>query len=99
MTALAQATEATASAGRLIPAALIGIVLIVLLITRFRMHPFLALTIGALTVSGIAGTPMADAITSFSKGFGDTAAGVGVLIALGAMFGKLLADSGGADQI
>ena len=28
-----------------------------------------------------------------------TVAGVGILIALGAMFGKLLADSGGADQI
>jgi gluconate:H+ symporter, GntP family len=95
----AQAAEATAPAGRLVPAALIGIALIVLLITRFRLNPFLALTLGALTVSGIAGTPMADAIASFSKGFGDTAAGVGVLIALGAMFGKLLADSGGADEI
>ena len=37
--------------------------------------------------------------TSFSTGFGTTAAGVGILIALGAMFAKLLADSGGADQI
>jgi GntP family gluconate:H+ symporter len=95
----AQAVEATAPASRLVPAALVGIALIVLLITRFRLNPFLSLTIGALTVSAIAGTPMNDAITSFSKGFGDTAAGVGVLIALGAMFGKLLADSGGADQI
>ncbi|MEV1170243.1 hypothetical protein [Nonomuraea sp. NPDC049784] len=42
---------------------------------------------------------MADAISSFTKGFGSTAAGVGILIALGAMFGKLLADSGGADEI
>jgi len=99
ITLAAQAAEATAPAGRLIPAALIGIALIVLLITRFRLNPFLALTIGALTVSAIAGTPMADAIASFGKGFGDTAAGVGVLIALGAMFGKLLADSGGADEI
>ena len=32
-------------------------------------------------------------------GFGSTAAGVGILIALGAMFAKLLADSGGADEI
>ena len=42
---------------------------------------------------------MTDAITSFTTGFGTTAAGVGTLIALGAMFGKLLADSGGADEI
>ena len=38
-------------------------------------------------------------MTSFAKGFGDTAASVGILIALGAMFAKLLADSGGADEI
>ncbi len=36
---------------------------------------------------------------SFADGFGTTAAGVGILIALGAMFAKLLADSGGADEI
>src|SRR5947208_17186067 len=95
----AEAAAATAPAGRLIPAALVGIALIVVLITRLRVHPFLALTIGALVVSGIAGTAMGEAVTSFGKGFGGTAADVGVLIALGAMFGKLLADSGGADQI
>lgn len=99
MTRSVIAAEAAAPAGQLIPAALVGIAVIVLLITRLRTHPFLALTIGALVVSAIAGTPMADAVASFSTGFGDTAAGVGVLIALGAMFGKLLADSGGADQI
>ena len=38
-------------------------------------------------------------LASFTAGFGTTAAGVGILIALGAMFAKLLADSGGADQI
>ncbi|PFG47251.1 GntP family gluconate:H+ symporter [Amycolatopsis sulphurea] len=36
---------------------------------------------------------------SFTKGVGDTVASVGVLIAFGAMLGKLLADSGGADRI
>lgn len=88
-----------APAARLLPAALVGIALLIVLITRFRLHPFLSLTIGALIVSAIAGMPMDTAVASFAKGFGDTAAGVGVLIALGAMFGKLLADSGGADQI
>ena len=80
-------------------AALVGIALIVVLITRFKVHPFLALTIGSLVVAGIAGLAVAAAIASYLKGFGDTAAGVGTLIALGAMFGKLLADSGGGDQI
>ena len=42
---------------------------------------------------------MGDAVEAFSDGFGSTAASVGTLIALGAMFGKLLADSGGADRL
>src|SRR4051795_7023383 len=86
-------------ASRLIPAALLGIAVIVVLITRFKLHPFLGLTLGSLTVAAVAGVAMSDTIDSFTKGFGSTAAGVGTLIALGAMFGKLLADSGGADQI
>lgn len=86
-------------AARLIPAALLGIAVIVLLITRFKLHPFLGLTLGSLTVGAVAGVAMSDTIASFTKGFGSTAAGVGTLIALGAMFGKLLADSGGADEI
>lgn len=90
---------AAVSSGRLIPAALVGIALLVLLITRFRVHPFLGLTISSLIVAVMAGLPMDATIASFAKGFGDTAAGVGTLIALGAMFGKLLADSGGADSI
>ncbi|MEU5988035.1 gluconate:H+ symporter [Spirillospora sp. NPDC047418] len=93
------AAAPAASSGRLVPAALAGIALIVVLITYFKVHPFLSLTLGALLVGGIAGLPMSDTIDAFGKGFGDTAAGVGALIALGAMFGRLLADSGGADQI
>ena len=86
-------------AARLVPAALLGIAVIVVLITRFRIHPFLGLTLGSLTVGAVAGVAMGDVVDSFTKGFGSTAAGVGTLIALGAMFGKLLADSGGADEI
>ncbi|WP_141576838.1 GntP family permease [Actinomadura sp. WMMA1423] len=93
------AAAPAASSGRLVPAALAGIALIVVLITYFKVHPFLSLTLGSLLVGAVAGLPVADTIDAFVKGFGDTAAGVGALIAFGAMFGKLLADSGGADQI
>jgi GntP family gluconate:H+ symporter len=97
---LAQAAAAPPLDGpRLILAALVGIGVIVLLITRFSVNPFLSLTVGSLVVAAIAGLPLDAAIASYSTGFGSTAASVGTLIALGAMFGKLLADSGGADQI
>ncbi|MEU9383865.1 gluconate:H+ symporter [Streptomyces sp. NPDC048279] len=80
-------------------AVLAGIAVIVLLITKFKLHAFLALTIGSLALGAFAGAPLDKVITSFTAGLGSTVAGVGVLIALGAILGKLLADSGGADQI
>lgn len=90
---------APAPAGQLIGAALIGVALIVVLITWAKLHPFLALTIGALTTGLIAGLAIADTVSSFTGGFGSTMGGVGILVALGAIYGKLLADSGGADRI
>jgi GntP family gluconate:H+ symporter len=84
---------------QLITATLVAIALLVFLITVVKLNPFLALTIGGLTVGAIAGENLLVVIASFTTGFGTTAAGVGVLIALGAMFAKLLADSGGADQV
>ncbi|MCW2793234.1 MAG: idnT [Nocardioides sp.] len=103
--AAAPIVQPVAPGWQLITGALAAIALIVLLITVAKVHPFLALIAGALTVGAVAGeSVLADAdgkgiLPSFTAGFGSTAAGVGVLIALGAMFAKLLADSGGADQI
>ncbi|MFG2000321.1 GntP family permease [Spirillospora sp. NPDC048911] len=97
--ALAPPQQPVAGGGQLVLAALLGIGLIVVLITWLKVHPFLSLTLGSLTVGLVAGLPMADTVKGFGEGFGSTAASVGALIALGAMFGKLLADSGGADQI
>ncbi|GAA1519894.1 gluconate:H+ symporter [Streptomyces albidochromogenes] len=100
-TLAAGAVEPITSAGnaQLGIAVLAGIAVIVLLITKFKLHAFLALTIGSLALGAFAGAPLDKTIASFSTGLGNTVAGVGVLIALGAILGKLLADSGGADQI
>ena len=87
------------AATQLVAAALVGITVLVLLITKFKLHPFLSLIIGSMLVGGIAGLPLKGITTSFTTGVGSTVAGVGVLIALGAIIGRLLADSGGADQL
>jgi gluconate:H+ symporter, GntP family len=84
---------------RLALAALAGFAVIVLLITRWKVHAFLALTIGSGVLGVVAGASLADTVASFTTGLGATVASVGTLIALGAILGKLLADSGGADQI
>jgi GntP family gluconate:H+ symporter len=98
-TAAAQAADGAVSGNRLIAAALIGIASIVVLITWAKLHPFLSLSIGALATGAVAGMDAAAAAKSFTSGFGSTMGGVGILIALGAIYGKLLADSGGADRI
>jgi GntP family gluconate:H+ symporter len=93
------ALEAHAGPGQLVVAVLLAIGVIVVLISWLEVHPFLALTLGSAVLAAVAGMPLEAASKSFAKGFGSTAADVGVLIALGAMLGKLLADSGGADQV
>src|SRR5690349_1780268 len=91
--------EPVASTPHLMLAFLAGIAVIIVLITIVKLHPFLGLIFGAVTVGVVAGEEFGTVLTSFSNGFGKTAASVGILIALGAMFAKLLADSGGADEI
>ena len=77
----------------------IGIAVVVLLITLLKMHGFLALTLGSLFVAVGSGIPLGDVAGVFESGVGDVLGSVGVLVVLGAMLGKLLADSGGADEI
>ncbi len=84
---------------RLIAATVVAIAVIVVLITKVKLHPFLSLVLGSLALGLTAGMPVDKLLKSFTTGVGSTVASVGILIALGAMLGKLLADSGGADQI
>jgi GntP family gluconate:H+ symporter len=84
---------------RLIMAAVVGVAVIVILITQLKVHPFLALALGSGVLGAVAGMSLEKMIASFSNGLGMVVASVGVLIALGSMLGKLLAESGGADQI
>ena len=79
--------------------AAIGIALIVLLIVWLKLHAFLALTVGSLLVGVGSGIPLGKVTASYENGVGGVLGYVGVLIALGAMVGKLLADSGGADKV
>ncbi|MFC5500686.1 gluconate:H+ symporter [Lysinimonas soli] len=79
--------------------AVIGIAIVVTLIVWLKAHAFLALTIGALFVGIASGIPLDKVTASFETGVGGVLGYVGVLIGLGAMLGKLLADSGGADRV
>src|SRR3954464_6527721 len=100
MTVLAaEAIDHTNNDWQLILAALLGIATVVVLITWLKVHPFLALIYGSFVLGIVAAVSVADVVTSFSTGGGATVGGVGLLIALGAMIGGMLAESGGADAI
>jgi GntP family gluconate:H+ symporter len=78
---------------------LVGIAIVVVLISKYKMHPFLALILGSAAAGLGSGLAAADVIKQFESGFGSTLGGVGILVALGTILGKMLADSGGADRI
>ncbi|MCU1550064.1 MAG: gluconate permease [Glaciihabitans sp.] len=84
---------------RVLIVAVIGIAIVVTLIVWLKIHAFLALTIGALFVGLASGIAFDKVTLSYETGVGGVLGYVGVLIGLGAMLGKLLADSGGADRV
>jgi GntP family gluconate:H+ symporter len=79
--------------------ALVAIIGLIVLITRFRLHPFIALTIASGFLGLTSGMPVALVMKSYQDGFGGVLGFVGIVLALGTMLGKLMAESGGADQI
>ncbi|RLV04581.1 gluconate transporter [Streptomyces griseocarneus] len=77
----------------------ISIAVVVLLISWAKLHAFLALMVGALTVSLLSGAGVEKAANSFATGLGGIMGKVGILIVLGSVLGRLMAESGGIDQI
>ena len=83
----------------LLAIALAVILAVVAAIARFRIHAFPALMMGALALGLLAGASPDQILKTVRTGFGETLANIGLLLALGAMFGQLLASSGGAERV
>ncbi len=79
--------------------ALGAIIALVLLIARFKMHPFLALTLVALAIGLYSGMKLPEIAKTFQLGVGNTLGFLSVVVGLGLMLGKLLAESGGAQVV
>ncbi len=76
--------------------ALLGVALVVLLITWVRTPAFIALAVGSFVVGLCARMPLADIPRAFQQGVGDTLGFIAMVVGLGTVIGKLLAESGGA---
>ena len=73
-----------------------GIGLLLLLVIKARIQPFLALLIVSIGVALAAGIPLAQVLPTIKEGLGNTLGSIAIVVAIGAMLSKVLEESGGA---
>ena len=78
---------------------ILGIILLFLLIAVFKLNAFISFIIVCLLVGIFQGMPLETIIPSIQKGIGSTLGFLVLILGLGAMLGKLVADSGAAQRI
>ncbi len=78
---------------------LIAVVLLILLTTRFRVHPFIALLLISIVYGFRAGMSYSMIVDAINGGFGGTLGKVGLIIFLGVIIGAFLEQTGGAFAI
>jgi GntP family gluconate:H+ symporter len=79
--------------------ALLAVIALVLLIGKFRLHPFLGLMLVAVAIGFHSGMKLPLIAKTFQEGVGNTLGFLGVVVGLGMMLGKMLSESGGAHVI
>lgn len=79
--------------------ACIAVAALIILIARFKLNAFLALILASLYVGITAGMDLAQVAKSFQDGVGATLGFIAVVVGLGTMLGKMLAESGGAEVV
>lgn len=79
---------------------IVGVASVVTLILYFRFHAFLALIVSAVVVALASDrVPVDEALPLVTGQFGEMMGGIGILLALAAIIGKCLMDSGAAERI
>lgn len=76
-----------------------AVALLLLLIMWLRLHAFVALILVSVLTGVATGLPVAELVDTLLDGFGSTLAEVALLVGLGAMLGKLLEVTGGAQVL
>ena len=84
---------------RLVIAALVGLVILLVLIIKFNVQAMVAILIGAIAIGLMAGMPFENIVTAVNDGIGNTLKGIALIVGLGSMFGAILEVSGGAQSI
>ncbi len=84
---------------RLLLYALAAVVALIVLIARVKLHPFVALILVSLGMGTAAGMPLPNVVKAFQDGVGGILGFIAIVVALGTMLGKLMAESGAATRI
>ncbi|MDA0564813.1 GntP family permease [Streptomonospora sp. S1-112] len=80
----------------LILAVALGVGLLLLLIIRANLHAFVALLLVSAGVGFAAGLPLAEIPAVLEQGMGNTLGGIAIIVALGAMLGRMMEETGAA---
>jgi len=83
----------------LLVSTLIAVIGLILLIAVAKLNPFITLFLISLSLALVAGMPLSSVVHSFEAGVGGTLGHIAIVVALGTMLGKMMAESGGAGQI
>ena len=70
---------ASPDAARLVFAAVAGLILLLILIIKFKVHAMISILIGAVGIGLMAGMPLSDIIGSVNEGIGNTLKGIALL--------------------
>jgi len=76
-----------------------AIVLLFVLVIRFKIHAFISLMITSLFVGVFTGMPLMSIITSVQDGMGDVLGFIAIVVGIGSIFGEILQVSGGAEAL
>lgn len=77
----------------------LSIILLLALVTRFKVHAFISLLLVSAFVGLAAGMPFEEVLTSIEQGMGGILGFIAIIVGLGSILGKLLEVSGGAETL
>jgi GntP family gluconate:H+ symporter len=83
----------------LLVSALAAVVGLILLVAVAKLNPFIALLLSSLFLAVVTRMPLSTVVHSFEAGMGGTLGHIAIIVALGTMLGKMMAESGAANQI
>ena len=90
---------ATADPTRLLLCVALGVLGLIVLVARFKLNSILALIVASLFVGITSGMNLPDIASAFQQGVGKVLADIAMVVGLGTVLGKLLAESGGAQVV